>query len=45
MTRLLVVIVNYDGMGQERFSVSVLSTAELEQPVRENHHSIFVALT
>ena len=35
MTRVLAVIVQYDGMWQERFPVFVPSTVELEQPVRE----------
>ena len=35
MTRVLAVIVQCDGMWQERFPVSVPSTAELQQSVRE----------
>ena len=35
MTRVLAVIVLCDGTWQERFPVSVPSTVELEQPVRE----------
>ena len=35
MTRVLAVIVQCDGMWQERFPVSVPSTTELEQSVRE----------
>ena len=35
MTRVLAVIVLWDGMWQERFPVSVSLTTELEQSVRE----------
>ena len=35
MTRVLAVIVQCDGMWQERFPISVPSTAELKQSVSE----------